>query len=132
MNISPHLCFDGQCREAFQLYQAVLGGTIQTMLTYGESPMAVSIDPRWQDRIVHATLALDGVELTGVDMIPGSYRQPQGFFITLTVDGAARAQEVFSTLSEGGVIQVAFESTFWSPGFGVLVDRFSIPWEINA
>ena len=132
MRISPHLCFDGQCREAIQLYQSILGGTIETMLTYGESPMASSTDPRWHDRIVHATLVLDGVELTGVDMIPGSYRQPQGFFITITIDGVARAQEVFKTLSEDGVIQVPFESTFWSPGFGVLVDRFNIPWEINA
>lgn len=132
MRISPHLCFDGQCREAIQLYQRILGGTIETMLTYGESPMASSTDPRWHDRIVHATLVLDEIELTGVDMISGSYRRPQGFFITLAVDGVARAQDIFKSLSQGGVIHVPFEKTFWSPGFGVLVDRFNIPWEINA
>ncbi len=132
MRISPHLCFDGRCREAIQLYQEILGGTIETMLTYGESPMASSTDPGWRDRIVHATLVLDGIELTGVDMIPGSYHIPQGFFITLSVDGVARARDIFKSLSQGGVIQVPFEKTFWSPGFGVLVDRFSIPWEINA
>jgi len=132
MRISPHLCFDGQCREAIQLYQKLLGGTIQTMLTYGESPMASSTDPGWHDRIVHATLVLDEIELTGVDMMPGSYRRPQGFFVTLTVDEATRAKDIFGSLSQGGTIQVPFEKTFWSPGFGVLVDRFSIPWEINA
>jgi uncharacterized glyoxalase superfamily protein PhnB len=132
MRISPHLCFDGQCREAFQLYQGILGGTIETMLTYGESPMASSTNSGWHDRIVHATLVLDGIELTGVDMISGSYHRPQGFFITLSVDGVARARDAFESLSQGGVIQVPFEKTFWSPGFGVLVDRFSIPWEINS
>jgi PhnB protein len=132
MRISPHLCFDGQCRDAIQLYQKILGGTIETMLTYGESPMASSTDPRWHDRIVHATLVLDEIELTGVDMIAGSYNRPQGFFITLAVDGVARAQDVFKSLSQGGAIRVPFEKTFWSPGFGVLVDRFNIPWEINA
>jgi uncharacterized glyoxalase superfamily protein PhnB len=132
MRISPHLCFDGQCREAIQLYQRIIGGTIETMLTYGESPMASSTDPRWHDRIVHATLVLDGIELTGVDMISGSYHRPQGFFITLAVDGAARAQDVFDSLSQGGEIHVPFAKTFWSPGFGVLVDRFHIPWEINS
>jgi PhnB protein len=81
---------------------------------------------------VHATLVLDEVELAGVDMIPGSYDRPQGFFVTLTVDGVARAQDVFRSLGQGGTIQVPFGGTFWSPGFGVLVDRFSIPWEINA
>jgi PhnB protein len=132
MRISPHLCFDGQCREAIQLYQRILGGTIETMLTYGESPMASATDAGWHDRIVHATLLLDGIELTGVDLLPGSYHRPQGFFITLSVDGAARARDIFKSLSEGGMVQVPFEKTFWSPGFGVLVDRFNIPWEINA
>jgi PhnB protein len=132
MRISPHLCFDGKCREAFQLYQSILGGTIQTMLTYGESPMASSTDPRWHDRIVHATLVLKEIELTGVDMISDAYHRPQGFFITLSVDGVALAQDVFKSLAQGGAIQVPFETTFWSPGFGVLVDRFNIPWEINA
>jgi PhnB protein len=132
MRISPHLCFDGQCREAMQLYQEVLGGTLQTMLTYGESPMVSSVEPRWHDRVVHATLVLDGVELTGVDMLPGTYQRPQGFFVTLTVAGVARAGVTFAKLAEGGAIKVPFEKTFWSPGFGVLTDRFGIPWEINT
>lgn len=132
MRISPHLCFDGQCREAIQLYQQLLGGTILTMLTYGESPMASSTDPAWHDRIVHATLVLDEIELTGVDVMPGSYRRPQGFFVTLAVDEVIRARDIFGSLGQGGVIQVPFEKTFWSPGFGVLVDRFGVPWEINA
>jgi PhnB protein len=115
-----------------QLYQSILGGTLETMLTYGETPMASSVDSRWHDRIVHATLILDEVELTGVDMIPGAYQRPQGFFVTLTVAGIARASEIFRALSHGGTIKVPFEKTFWSPGFGVLADRFSIPWEINT
>ena len=132
MHISPHLCFDGQCREAMQLYHSVLGGTLQTMLTYGETPMASSVDSRWHDRIMHATLVLDGIELTGVDMIADSYQRPQGFFVTLTVSGIARASEIFRRLSHGGTIKLPFDKTFWSPGFGVFVDRFGIPWEINT
>jgi PhnB protein len=132
VQISPHLCFDGQCREAMQLYQSVLGGTLQTMLTYGETPMASSTDSRWHDRIVHATLVLDDIELTGVDMIAGAYERPQGFFVTLSVTGIDRANEIFSALSHGGMIKMPFAKTFWSPGFGVFVDRFGIPWEINT
>jgi PhnB protein len=132
VRISPHLCFDGQCREAMQLYQAILGGTLQTMLTYGETPMASSMESRWHDMIVHATLVLDEVELTGVDLIPGSYQRPQGFFVTLTVPGVARAKEIFTALGQCGEIKLPFEKTFWSPGFGVLIDRFGIPWEINT
>lgn len=132
MRISPHLCFDGRYREAMHFYQNVLGGAIETMLTYGETPLAQSTDPRWHDRIVHATLLLGGLELTGVDMPPGSYEPPQGFFVTLTIDGEVRGKAVFDALSEGGSIRLPFQETFWSPGFGVLVDKFDIPWEISS
>ena len=113
-------------------YQSVLGGVVQTMLIYGESPMAASTDPRWHDRILHATLLLGDIELTGVDMLPDDYEHPQGFFVTLTLDAEARAREVFDGLSAGGLIRMPFQKTFWSPGFGVLVDKFEIPWEIST
>src|SRR3954469_24540114 len=132
MHLSPHLCFDGQCRAAFAAYQQILGGTIQTMLTYGESPMSAQVEPQWHERIVHASLQFGDVELTGVDLLPVDYRKPQGFFVTLTIAGDARANRAFASLAEGGEVRLPFQPTFWSPGFGVVVDRFAIPWEINS
>ena len=132
MRISPHLCFNGQCRAAFTAYQRILGGTLATMLTYGESPMANQIDSRWHDRIVHATLQFGDIELTGTDLLSTDDIKPQGFFVTLTVEGSARAHQIFSMLAERGTIGLPFQSTFWPPGFGVVVDEFSMPWEINS
>ena len=132
MRVSPHLCFDGRCRAAFAAYQKILGGTIQTMLTYGESPMAAQVDPNWHDRIVHATMQFGDIELTGVDLLPKDDREPQGFYVTLTIESAARASQIFASLAEGGKIHLPFQGTFWSPGYGVLIDQFGVPWEVNA
>ena len=132
MRISPHLCFNGQCRAAFTAYQRILGGTLATMLTYGESPMANQVDSRWHDRILHATLQFGDIELTGTDLLSTDYIKPQGFFVTLTVEDSGRAHQIFSMLAERGTIGLPFQSTFWSPGFGVVVDEFGMPWEINS
>ena len=132
MRISPHLCFDGQCETAFRTYQELLGGTITTMLTYGESPMASQVERRWHSRIVHATLRLGELELTGVDVPTPDYQKPQGFFVTLTMSDSSDAKRIFGALSDGGEVRVPFQSTFWSAGFGVLIDRFGVPWEINS
>lgn len=132
MRITPHLCFDGSCRAAFTAYQRILGGTIVTMLTYGDSPMAGQFAPELQTQVIHATLKLGDVELTGVDVPIAEYRKPQGFYVTLTVDDPLEAERIFASLAEGGEIRVRFQSTFWSAGFGVLVDRFGIPWELNS
>ena len=132
MRVSPHLCFDGRCRSAFVAYQKILGGTIQTMLTYGESPMAAQVDPHLHDRILHATLQFGDIELTGTDVLPANYSKPQGFFVTLTIEGPAQANQIFASLAEDGEVGLPFQRTFWSPGFGVLVDQFGVPWEVNS
>ena len=132
MHITPHLCFDGQCRVAFSAYQQILGGKIQTMLSYGESPMAAQVESQWHDRILHASLQFGDLELTGVDLLPRDFRKPQGFFVTLTIEDAVRANRIFTSLAEGGEVRLPFQPTFWSPGFGVVVDRFAIPWEISS
>ena len=31
-----------------------------------------------------------------------------------------------------GTLRLPFQKTFWSPGYGLLVDRFGVPWEINC
>ena len=132
MRVSPHLCFNGQCRAAFTAYQRILGGTLATMLTYGESPMAHQVDSRWHDRIVHATLQSEDIELNGTDLLSTEDIKPQGFFVTLTVEDSARARHIFAQLAERGTIGLSFQATFWSPGFGVVVDAFGVPWEINS
>ncbi len=132
MRISPHLTFDGQCRAAFQMYERIFGGELVTMLTYGDSPMASQIEARWHEHIMHATLRWADNELTGVDVLPPNYAQPQGFFVTITVDDASRAARMFDSLAEGGTVRLAFGPTFWSRGFGVVVDRYGVPWEINS
>ena len=132
MRVNPHLCFDGSCRTAFAAYHRILGGSLVTMLTYGESPLAGQIAPERHTQIIHATLRLGDMEITGVDIPASDYRKPQGFFVTLTIDDPVEAGRIFDALAEGGEVRLAFQPTFWSPGFGVLVDRFWIPWELNC
>jgi PhnB protein len=132
MQLSVHLNFDGQCAAAFRRYQQLLGGKLVTLMSYGESPMADKVPVEWRDRIVHATLRLDGVELMGADVAPDSYEPPRGFAVVLNIEGVEKARELFGSLAEGGTLRLPFQKTFWSPGYGLLVDRYGVPWEINS
>src|ERR1700687_2285440 len=40
MKLNPCITFNGQCEAAFKFYEQCLGGRIQTMMTWGTSPMA--------------------------------------------------------------------------------------------
>jgi PhnB protein len=132
MRWNPHLAFNGQCEAAFQFYAACLGGQIITMLRYGDTPMAAETPADWRAKILHATLALDDQVLTGADAPPEHYRKPQGFSVLLHVDGAAEAERVFAALAEKGSVQLPIQETFWALRFGMLADRFGIPWMINC
>lgn len=131
MGIGCHLSFDGDCATAFRRYQRILGGEFTGLLTYGESPLARQVPRAWQSRILHATLVFDDQALLGSDAFPGSYVRLQGFSVSISAP-VAEAARMFTALAEGGSIRMPFERTFWSPGFGMVVDRFGIPWEING
>ena len=132
MKISAHLCFDGTCEEAFRFYQQILGGVITTMLRYGESPLAQQTPAHMRSKIIHATLVIGAHELLGADIALAERTVPAGYFVTVGVPDPVRAEEVFRALSSDGEVRMPFQKTFWSAGFGVLVDRFGIPWEVNC
>jgi PhnB protein len=132
MNLSFHLTFDGQCEAAFAFYERCLGGTIVTMLRYGDSPMAAQAPQEWQDKIVHAKIDIRGNALAGADALPKDYAPPRGFFVLLDVDDSTDAERIFHALSENGTVRMPIQKTFWATRFGVVVDRFGIPWEINC
>ncbi|MGO8970271.1 MAG: VOC family protein [Myxococcaceae bacterium] len=132
MQFTPHLTFPGQCEAAFKFYERFLGGKIMTMLTYGDSPMAAQISPEWHSKIVHASMTVGASRLVGADVLGEQYQPPQGFFVLLTTDEAAEAERAFRALAETGTVLMAAQNTFWSSYFGVLIDRFGIPWEISC
>jgi len=132
MQLSPMVNFNGQCEEAFKFYEQCFGSRIQTMMTWGDSPMADQVSTEWRDKIVHATLIVGETSLLGNDAPPDSYEAPKGISVTIHIKDVSEAERVFKALAENGTVQMPFEQTFWSAGFGMCVDRFGIPWMINT
>jgi PhnB protein len=132
MDFTPYLNFNGTCREAFTFYERVLGGTIDFMQTHGDSPMKDHVPPDWQDKIMHATLNVDGRTIMGSDAPAEHYTPPKGMHVSIGVATAAEGTRVFNALADGGKVTMPFAQTFWSPGFGMVVDRFGTPWMINS
>ena len=131
MELSPYLNFNGQCAAAFRFYERCLGGKIVMMQTHGESPMKDQVPSDWRDKVIHARLVVDGHALMGSDAPPDQYERPQGISVSISV-APADAERIFNALAEGGNVSMPFQKTFWSPGFGMVVDRFGTPWMVNS
>ena len=131
MQLNPYLHFNGRCEEAFKFYEKCLGGKVESMKFAG-SPAESSVPPEWRDKILHARLAIGDAVVMGSDAPPGHYKEPAGFSVSISVTDKAKAERIFKAMSENGTITMPFEKTFWAAGFGMLVDKFGIPWMVNC
>ena len=132
MSVDPYLLFNGNCEEAFKFYEKLLGGKNVMKMTHRESPMAAQTPPDWQDKIIHIRMEVGDRVLMASDAPPGHYEKPQGFSVSITAKDPAEAERFFNELSINGKVIMPLGKTFWSPAFGMLVDRFAIPWMVNC
>jgi PhnB protein len=68
----------------------------------------------------------------GADVMPDRYEEPRGFSLSLQITNSADAERIFRELAADGRIVMPLEETFWAVRFGMVVDRFGIPWLINC
>ena len=132
MQLSFHLSFKGQCEEAFKFYEQTIGGKITFMMTHGDSPMANEFPPEWRNKIMHASMTVADMVLMGSDSPPSHQETVSGFAIAINVKAPAEATQIFDALAKGGTVRMPLQQTFWASSFGMLVDRFGIPWMINC
>lgn len=131
-SLSVHLGFEGKCREAFGFYAKTLGGNIEAMLTYSETPMATDCPAETRDLIAHAQLRIGRYLIMGGDTAGSCGQTSGGSTIALEYDNTSQGRQIFDQLAEGGSVQMPFGKTFWAEGFGMLTDRYGINWMLNC
>lgn len=132
MRMNPYLSFKGDCEAAFTFYEQHLDARPGPIFRYGGSPMSGDVPPDWSNKIMHGTVTIGGTVLMGGDVAPERYEAPKGFSLSLQIDRTSEAERVFHALAEGGTVVMPLEQTFWAARFGMIVDRFGIPWLINC
>ena len=79
---------------------------------------------------MHVCLNFGDRQLMGSDAC-GRFQPLQGFSIQVAGRSAEDAERIFAALGEGGTVNMPLEQTFWAERFGMLVDRFGVPWMVN-
>jgi PhnB protein len=131
MAFHPYLFFGGNCREAFTYYQKVFGGDL-VLLPMSDMPSEEPVPAEQADMIIHAALTYDGNLLMASDDPTGEFGTVQGMQVNCTVADVAEAKRVFDALADGGEVRAPLAETFFSPAFGMCVDRFGTPWMISV
>lgn len=131
MAFHPYLFFSGNCSEAFTRYQEIFGGEL-FMMKVSDAPGDETPPGANPDLIIHAALTLNGDLLMASDDPTGDGGPKTGIMVSFNSSDAGEIKRVFEALAEGGEVTQPLSETFFSPAFGMCVDRFGTPWMFSA
>jgi PhnB protein len=97
-----------------------------------DMPSDQPVPPEQADLVMHAALTFGDNLLMASDDPTEGFTGVQGMHVNYAVADPDEAKRVFEALADGGKITMPVGETFWSPMFGMCVDRFGTPWMVNA
>lgn len=148
---TTHLNFRGTARQALEFYASVFGGDV-TLATYGDFGMPA--DAPGADKVVFGQVEnAEGLRLMAYD-VPGAAEDhvaeghaatagtttrengvtvtDRTFFQSLRADSLDELTGYWDALADGAVIVEPLAASAWSPGFGMLTDRFGVTWVLDV
>ncbi len=133
MQVQPYLFFEGRCAEAVEFYRSKLGAQVNTLMRYKDSPEAPQpgmVPAGCYDKVMHMSLRIGDTTLMASDGRCLGRTNFAGFSLSLTATNDAEAERLFAALADGGQVQMPLTKTFFSSRFGMVADRFGVPWMI--
>lgn len=139
MQVQPYLFFEGRCQEALDFYQRVLGAEVfgvrhfkdQPAPAVGDSGCAAGAAPPG-DKVMHANLKVGETTLLASDGMCRGTAKFHGISLNLSAPDEAAARRLFDALADGGQVQMPMEKSFFASAFGMVSDRFGVPWMVMA
>lgn len=134
MRVEPYLFFAGNCAQAVQFYCQALGAELEMLMRYKEAPEPPPpgmLPPGWDDKVMHASLRIGATRVMASDDCT-LQSKVGGFSLSIAASDVAEGGRLFARLADGGQVTMPFGKTFWSPGFGMVTDRFGVRWMVNS
>jgi PhnB protein len=131
MKVNAYLSFEGRCDEAIEFYKRALCAEVEAVMRYKDQPMPPGMVPEgWGDKVMHSSFRIgDTVVMASDGQGPGQATF-KGVSLTLMVKSDAEADKFFKALSDGGTVQMPIDKTFFASRFGMVADRFGVPWMV--
>ena len=141
---TTHLNFRGDARAALERYRSVFGGHL-VINTYADFGMPADLPGA--DLVVFGLVASDsGFRVMAYD-VPGeaggalvggsSTRRDNGttltdqaLFVSVNADTLDELRGYWDALAVDATVVEPLAASAWSPGFGMLTDRFGVTWSV--
>jgi PhnB protein len=145
ISTTTHLNFRGDARAALEFYRSVFGGHL-TAVAYGDFGMPKELPDA--DKIVFGQVAAEngfrimaydvpsqapaGAEPAATTRENGMTLTGERFFVSVRGETAEEVSELWDKLADGADLIEKYGPSQWSPGFGMLTDRFGVTWILDV
>jgi len=132
MKVEPYLSFDGRCDEAIEFYKTAIGAKVNMVMRFKDGPPPPSgpFPPEIMDKVMHASMQIGDSIVMATDGHCTGKTNFAGTSLSLSVASDADAERVFAALSNGGKVTMPMGKTFFSSRFGMVTDKFGVPWMV--
>lgn len=130
--IEIYLVTNGNGLEAVDFYKDAFGAEVVSCTTFGQ---AIPNTPKeMEDYVLNAQLKIGSIRLQISDNSPQyAYVQGTNMSACLQCESVEEARKIFDKLKvDAKSIDLEFKEVPWSPGYGILVDRFGMTWQVNT
>ena len=133
MNVQSYITFGGRCEEALEFYKKSVGAEITSLIRWKESPDKSMKGPHgYEEKVMNASFRIGDSHLMADDGMGERTAEFKGMTLAIEVANDAEAKRVFTALGEGGNVTMPLAKTFWTSSFGMLTDKFGVPWMVNV
>ena len=133
MEVQAYISFGGRCEEALTFYKKSVGAEVTSLLRWKDSPDAtMKPPPGYEEKVMNAAFRIGETQLMADDGMGAKEAEFKGMTLAIVVADDAEAKRVFTALAEGGSVQMPLGKTFWASSFGILTDKFGVPWMVNV
>jgi PhnB protein len=131
MQVQTYLLYNGRCQEALDFYQKAVGAEVVFLMHYNQSPEPCGPIPAgFENKVMHASFRIGDTDLMASDGNSAEPAKFEGFSLSLKFKTPEQAARAFAALGEGGQVQMPLMTTFFSPKFGMVADRFGVSWMV--
>ena len=130
----------GRCQEALDFYRRALGAEVKVVMRYSKNPdpagapgCAEGSGPGpTPDMVMHAEFSVGDTTVMASDGLGSGKAKFDGISLALSPASVDEARRLFDALADGGQVQMPLAQTFFSQAFGMVADRFGVPWMVVA
>lgn len=137
MSLNVYMNFPGNAKEVIMYYKEVFNSPDPEIMYYKDMPPsdAFPVTPEMENMVMHGSISLQDSSIMFSDVPPGS-PQPLNFGNNMSMiyssDDFDQLKSLFSKMADEGTITMPFSKTFWSKGYGMLIDKYGIGWQFNC